>query len=73
MCSSDLSLEQDSDIVLFLYREDYYDKTKMNVPTELGIAKHRMGRTGYVNLVFSESSERYFDYSRETNPPYQEA
>ncbi|HAZ20998.1 MAG TPA: replicative DNA helicase, partial [Firmicutes bacterium] len=45
------SLEQDADIVAFLYRDDYYnpDTDKKNI-TELIIAKHRNGPTGSIEL-----------------------
>ena len=50
------SLEQDADMVLFINRKDYYDKTKDQnetiVPAELIIAKHRKGSLGTINLKF---------------------
>lgn len=49
------SLEQDADIVAFLYREDYYNPETENKHTELIIAKHRNGPVDTVNL-FSRSS-----------------
>ena len=47
------SIEQDADIVMFLHREDYYDKEteKKNV-TEVIIAKNRHGETGTVELAW---------------------
>jgi replicative DNA helicase len=48
------SLEQDADIVAFLYREDYYkqeDEQPNNV-TELIVAKHRNGPVGTIHLYF---------------------
>lgn len=47
------SIEQDADIVKFLYREDYYDKeTEDTNMLEIIIAKHRDGPTGSVKLAF---------------------
>lgn len=47
------SLEQDADIVKFLYREDYYDReTEDRNMIEVIIAKHRDGPTGTVKLAF---------------------
>lgn len=47
------SIEQDADIVQFLYREDYYDKeTENKNMLEVIIAKQRDGATGSVNLAF---------------------
>ena len=53
------SLEQDADIVMFLYREDYYKNAGASPVhlTELIIAKHRNGPTGKVNL-FSKTTAR---------------
>ena len=49
------SIEQDADIVIFLYREEYYehDTTKKNI-AELIIAKNRNGATGVVPLKFEK-------------------
>jgi replicative DNA helicase len=46
------AIEQDADIVLFLYRDDYYNKEKSQEPNvaECIIAKHRNGETGTVKL-----------------------
>jgi replicative DNA helicase len=55
------SLEQDADIVMFLYREDYY-KNKDISPThltELIVAKHRNGPTGKVDLFFKNDCTRF--------------
>lgn len=47
------ALEQDADIVSFLYREDYYDKeTENRHITEVILAKHRNGPVGSVKLYF---------------------
>ncbi len=47
------SIEQDADIVIFLYRDDYYnqDSDKKNV-AEIILAKHRSGSTGTVELAW---------------------
>jgi len=47
------SIEQDADIVMFLYRDDYYnpDTDKKNI-AEVILAKHRNGSTGTVELVW---------------------
>ncbi|HXH26625.1 MAG TPA: DnaB-like helicase C-terminal domain-containing protein, partial [Candidatus Acidoferrum sp.] len=47
------SIEQDADIVMFLYREDYYKpETDRQHITDLILAKHRNGPTGKVELYF---------------------
>lgn len=47
------AIEQDADLVMFLYRDDYYnpDSERQNI-AEVIIAKHRNGSTGTVDLVW---------------------
>ena len=55
------AIEQDADIVMFLYRDDYYTKeesTKKGI-TEVIIAKHRGGSTGTVDLVWLGSYTKF--------------
>lgn len=58
------AIEQDADVVLFLFRDEYYDKTpdKANV-AECIIAKNRHGSTGTVEMGFQGQFTRY--YSRD--------
>lgn len=53
------SIEQDADIVMFLYNDDYYNlkaKEKPNASaTELIISKHRSGSTGTIDLIFEKN------------------
>ncbi|MDO4935294.1 MAG: replicative DNA helicase [Phascolarctobacterium sp.] len=59
------SLEQDADIVAFLYRDDYYNpECEHPGVTELIIAKHRNGSTGVVNLYFEKNFTRFRDMSK---------
>lgn len=54
------SLEQDADIVMFLYREEYYDQETENSNTaELIIAKNRNGPTASVKLQFDKECMRF--------------
>jgi replicative DNA helicase len=55
------SLEQDADVVAFLYREDYYSKESGINNAEFIIAKHRNGRTGFVNVNFTPETMHYTD------------
>jgi replicative DNA helicase len=61
------SLEQDADLVAFLYREDYYnpDTEKKNI-TDLIISKNRNGPTETVELYFHKNFTRFTDYSPRT-------
>lgn len=58
------SLEQDADLVLFLYRESYYkrdeDKNDEREDIELIIAKHRNGPTGDIKLAFEKNINAFY-------------
>ena len=60
------SIEQDADIVAFLYRDDYYNKPagdSSNVSiTELIIGKHRNGGTGTIELLFERDMSNFRNY-----------
>lgn len=70
------AIEQDADIVMFLYRDDYYNKknsqpdTNENVPktpiqeTELIIAKHRNGSTGTIDLTFNLEFGKFLEMKK---------
>ncbi|HEX5505359.1 MAG TPA: DnaB-like helicase C-terminal domain-containing protein, partial [Thermomicrobiales bacterium] len=56
------SIEQDADMVMFIYREEMYDpETEKKGIAELHIAKHRNGPLGVVNLRFFEKTTRFAD------------
>ena len=54
------SLEQDSDIVMFLYRPDEWenDESKRNL-VRLKVSKHRNGPTGLINLIFLDKLAKF--------------
>ena len=59
------SLEQDADIVMFLYREDYYDPETANKNiTEVIVAKHRNGPVDTVKMFFKKEFTRFNDLSK---------
>lgn len=61
------ALEQDADLVAFLYREDYYfPETENKNITELIISKHRNGPLDTVNLYFHKQFTRFTDYTKRT-------
>jgi replicative DNA helicase len=59
------SIEQDADLVLMLYRENYYNSTTEKfeklVPAELIVAKHRNGPLGVVKLSFQTDPTKFFN------------
>ena len=56
------SIEQDADVVIFVYREDYYneDTDRQNI-ADLMVAKHRHGTTGTVSLYFRKELTQFRD------------
>jgi len=59
------SIEQDADIVMFIYREAYYNpETERENITDLIIAKHRNGPTGKVELYFHPERLRFMSLDR---------
>lgn len=62
------AIEQDADIVMFLYREDYYEKKDNDISlVELDIAKHRNGSIGNIKLAFKKSTSTFSEYDYEAN------
>jgi len=56
------SIEQDADIVLFIYREEKYEEdTEKKGIAEIIVAKHRNGPVGTINLRFFERTARFAD------------
>jgi replicative DNA helicase len=60
-------IEQDSDLVMFIYREEYYLKDESERPGEADIiiAKHRNGPVGDVVLTFQKQYPRFMNYAGE--------
>jgi replicative DNA helicase len=65
------SIEQDADIVMFIYRDDVYnpDSERKNI-ADIIVAKHRNGPVGEVSLYFQASQTRFRDL--EATPPLEE-
>jgi replicative DNA helicase len=58
------SIEQDSDIVMFLYRDEIYNEaTEFPNQADVIVAKHRNGPTGTVSLYFEKSLTKFMDAS----------
>ena len=59
------SIEQDADIVMFIYREEYYNPdTDRKQITDLIISKHRNGPTGKIELFFHPERLRFMSLDR---------
>jgi replicative DNA helicase len=62
------SIEQDSDVVMFIYREDIYNpETERKNIADIIVAKHRNGPVGEISLYFQASQTRFHDL--ELTPP----
>lgn len=65
------SIEQDADIVSFLYRDDYYNKESRtednNSISELIIGKHRNGPTATIELLFKKNTSTFLNIRKEKN------
>jgi replicative DNA helicase len=61
------SVEQDADLVMFIYRDDYYNREDSEKPgiAEILISKHRNGGLGIVDLVFQSEYPRFMSYQSE--------
>jgi replicative DNA helicase len=63
------SIEQDADIVMFIYRDEVYDpNTEKKGIAEIMVSKHRNGPVGSVNLRFFERTARFADLELYRDP-----
>ena len=55
------AIEQDADIVMFIHREEYYDRENPDLKgkAELILAKHRSGEVGTINLHFQANITKF--------------
>lgn len=64
------SIEQDADVVMFIYREDYYEPdTEKKGITQLLIKKHRNGPIGDVEVYFHPEYRRFTTIDKKTSVP----
>jgi len=64
------NIENDSDVVMLFYRDDYYNPPPVpNVisPTDVGIAKHRGGKTGMTQIGFYGMVKKFVELQRDTD------
>lgn len=65
------SIEQDADVVAFIYREDYYNpETENKNITRILIKKHRNGPTDDVDLYFDREKQRFHSIDRKHTQPF---
>jgi replicative DNA helicase len=66
------SIEQDADVVAFIYREEYYnpDTEKKNI-TSILIKKHRNGPTGDVDLYFDRQKQKFRSLDTRHDQPFE--
>ncbi len=58
------TLEQDSDLVMFIYRDEYYNEdSERPGEADLIIAKHRNGAVGKVTLTFQKEYPKFMNYA----------
>ena len=58
------AIEQDADLVMFIYREEYYDKeSERPGEADIIVAKHRNGPVGEVVLTFQKEYPRFMSYA----------
>jgi len=64
------AIEQDADVVLFIYRDDYYDTGNPETMgiAEVEIAKHRAGARGTIKLGFAAEFNRFNNLARRQDP-----
>lgn len=66
------SIEQDADVVAFIYREDYYNpETDRRNITDILIKKHRNGPTGGVELYFDKETQRFKTLDTKHTQPFE--
>lgn len=67
------SIEQDADVVAFIYREEYYNpETDRKKLADILIKKHRNGPTGGVELYFDNERQRFRSVDKRHNEPFAE-
>jgi len=64
------AIEQDSDVVMFIYRDEYYnpETSEYRGMAEVNIAKHRAGATGRVQMTFLPEFTLFADLGRDVAP-----
>jgi len=66
------SIEQDADVVMFLYRDDYYNPDTSDKPNilDIFISKHRNGPTGRVEIYFDRERQKMLNLDTKHTGPF---
>ena len=64
------SIEQDADVVAFIYRPQYYDDSADPNVTEILVKKHRNGPTRNIDLYFDRERQRFRDLDKTHDQPF---
>ena len=60
------AIEQDADVVMMMYREDYYEEdTDRKGITDIYLRKHRNGPTGHIQLMFEKEKMKFYDLAKD--------
>ncbi|MEX1995332.1 MAG: replicative DNA helicase [Candidatus Saccharimonadales bacterium] len=65
------AIEQDADVVAFIYRPHYYDENADPNITEILIKKHRNGPTGNIELFFDRTKQQFRDLDTRHEQPFE--
>lgn len=67
------SIEQDADVVAFIYREDYYNPESERAGiVDIFVKKHRNGPTGAVELYFDREKQRFRSLDNKRSQPFEQ-
>jgi replicative DNA helicase len=64
------SIEQDADIVMFVFRREYYNSNDKPGLAEVIVSKNRHGGVGDVELAFRKKFAKFSNYSKESSPSF---
>jgi replicative DNA helicase len=58
------AIEQDADLVMFIYRDEYYNKESTRAgEADIILAKHRNGAVGEITLTFQSEFPKFMNYA----------
>ncbi|QQR54450.1 replicative DNA helicase [Candidatus Peregrinibacteria bacterium] len=67
------AIEQDADVVMMMYREDYYEEdTERQGITDIYVRKHRHGMVGRAELMFRKEQMKFYDIDRQRSGTFED-